>query len=437
MSTGVLLSGAISHDRATVTADTGAPSTSCRLAYSTDPGLGSPSYSGAVVSDSDGYARFTVTGLSPDTRYHYGIEIADMLDAARGTFKTFVPDGTPCSFVFAHATCTSYYDSGPSNHRVYDSIRVRAPLMFWMGGDEGYPDIATANPSAMRAALASSLRAPRAKAMHAAVPHAYQWDDHDFGPDNSDGTFVGKSDRAAVYRQMFPHYELPDANAVYQAWTIGRVRFIQTDLRYYRSPNSDPDGSSKTMLGATQKAWFKNELLAARDNLLTVWLNTQVWAVPTGAGDGDHWGSYATERTEISNWMAANGITNVIQLTGDQHALAIRRHCDFSGTQTAPMRIYSGAPLDAMPGSRNGGWDEVADTERGQYGTLTVVDDGNALSVLWEGWRTDPVTGAETLIMSDAFTRTYPTLDSGLYVVDDGAPKVFSVDGVPSVYAVQ
>lgn len=404
-----MLPGALAHDGAEVVADCGTASASCRLAYATNSGLTGPTYTSAVAADSNGYVRLPVAGLAANTRYHYGIEVAGVLDAARGSFKTApAAPGVACSFVVAHASCTSYYTDNPSNHRVYDSILARQPLEFFMLGDADYSDIATANSASMRASLAASLGSARAKAMWANVPMTYVWDDHDFGPDNSDGTFVGKTNRAAVYRQMFPHGTLPDAGAIYEAKTHGRVRFIKTDNRYYRSPNADTDNSSKTMLGATQKAWLKAELLAAKDNPLTVWLNSQVWSVPSsGWGgidtDGDHWGAFSTERAEINDYMATNGITNVIQLTGDQHALAYRETVDYSTAQTAPMRIYSAAALDALPVSRAGGWDQIQ-TGKGQYGTLTVADDGNVLEVDWEGWQTDPTTGVETLIMSDSFT---------------------------------
>jgi alkaline phosphatase D len=179
------------------------------------------------------------------------------------------------------------------------------------------------------------------------------------------------------------------------------------------------------MLGATQKAWFKNELLAAKDGALTVWLNSQVWCVDTPFGgldtDGDHWGTFATERAEISDYLADNGITNVIQLTGDMHALGINTAIDYSAAQTAPMRIYAGSSLDSIPVAR-GHW-EYVQTGRGQYGTLTITDNGQRLTVLWQGWAVDDTTGVETLVMSDTFSRKVPVTGQGypVKVWDGGA----------------
>lgn len=70
--------------------------------------------------------------------------------------------------------------------------------------------------------------------MFRSVPVAYMWDDHDFGPNNSGGTFVGKEVARIAYQQFVPHYPLQAGTGnvpLQQAFTIGRVRFLLTDLR--------------------------------------------------------------------------------------------------------------------------------------------------------------------------------------------------------------
>ncbi len=403
-----LLAGGVTHDSATVVAEVGA-GIICRLVYDTASDLSTATYSAENAADTDGYVRINISNLTPEETYHYAIETAGVIDVARGTFATHPIPGTVSSFTIAHASCEQG-QGGPSTHRVFDAIRTRSPLMFMHLGDIHYKNITTANKAQYQLGIRQSITAARQVDMWRSLAMSYVWDDHDFGPDNSDSTAAGRTTVAGVYRQAIPHYDLPDSGAVYQAWTIGRVRFIQTDLRYYRTPDTATDDSSKTMLGVAQKAWFKNELLMAKDGALTVWLNSQVWCVDTPFSgldsDGDHWGTFATERAEISNFLADNGITNVIQLTGDMHALGINTAIDYSTAQTAPMRIYAGSSLDSIPVAR-GHWD-VVQTGRGQYGTLTVTDNGQRLTVLWQGWAVNDTTGAETPVMSDSFSRKAP-----------------------------
>jgi alkaline phosphatase D len=289
---------------------------------------------------------------------------------------------------------------------VFSRIAERDPLMFVHLGDIHYKNISVNDQDAYRLGIRQSITASPAVDAFRNVALAYIYDDHDFGANNSDSTAPGRPAAAAVYRQATPHYPLAGAGAAYQAWTIGRVRFIMTDLRYERSPNSDTDNASKTMLGATQKAWLKAELLAAKDFPVTVWLNTQIWSVASFVLDDDHWGVFNTERVEISNYLATNGITNVMQLTGDQHALGYKLAADYSTAQTAPMNIYCGASLDSPPLVRGANWDQVdpPGVGRGRYATLTVSDIGTRVTVAWEGWAVDPDTGAESLVMAHDFT---------------------------------
>ena len=87
-------------------------------------------------------------------------------------------------------------------------------------------------------------------------------DDHDFGPNDSHRESPGREAALATYREVVPHYPLvvgaddPEA-PVAQAFTVGRVRFIISDLRSARNRKQDPDGPEKTMMGEGQLAWFK------------------------------------------------------------------------------------------------------------------------------------------------------------------------------------
>ena len=152
------------------------------------------------------------------------------------------------------------------------------------------------------------------------------WDDHDYCGNDSDTTAVGRDTARAVYRERVPHYPIgPAGGTVAQAFTIGRVRFIMTDLRSAAAPATQKESASKTKMGAAQKTWFKQELINARDGgfPLIVWVCPDPWIAQRKLGD-DSWGGYATERTEIANFLRDNRITNLVMLSGDMHGLAYR-----------------------------------------------------------------------------------------------------------------
>jgi phosphodiesterase/alkaline phosphatase D-like protein len=220
------------------------------------------------------------------------------------------------------------------------------------------------------------------------------WDDHDFGANDADGTSPSRPAALSTYRENVPHYGLagPDA-AIYQAFTVGRMRVIVTDVRSARSPATDLDDANKTMLGAEQKAWFKQELLeAGKTHEVVLWVNSVPWI--SGATTNDDWGAYATERRELADFIAANDLAEgLVMASGDAHMLAIDdgTNSDYSAAGDAAFPILHAAALD-RPGSTKGGpYSEGAIPGGGQFGLISVEDDGGEqidvtlTGLNWEG----------------------------------------------------
>ena len=150
---------------------------------------------------------------------------------------------------------------------MYDAIAAEEPLLLLYNGDLHYGDITSTVVEDYRALIDATLNHPQQGAMFRSAPVAYMWDDHDFsGGNDSDGTAPGGATARTAYRERVPHYPIgPTDGTIGQAFTVGRVRIIMTDLRSASTPATQPDGPGKTKLGAAQKAWFKQELVAARD----------------------------------------------------------------------------------------------------------------------------------------------------------------------------
>ncbi len=335
---------------------------------------------------------FTVEGLEPDTLYWYTFLAGNAIEAGRaGRVRTF-PEGA-ASFTVAIGACQ---ETG-SNGRVFDLIREADPLLFILTGDFHYEDIKTDTPAAFREAIARNLRSPAQQALYLRTPLAYVWDDHDFGGDNSDSGATAAPAAHRVYRDYVPHYPLETGpeGPIYQAWSIGRVRFIMTDTRSHRFPRSEPDGPAKTMLGEEQKAWFKQQLLGANGEYpLIVWVSSVPWIGEPSAG-ADHWAGYATERSEIADFIAANGIGGLVIVSGDAHMLAIDdgSNSDYASAGGAPIPVLHAAALDRRGSVKGGPYSEGAYPGGGQFALMIVEDRGEAIRVTWSGrnWRGEEV----------------------------------------------
>jgi len=367
-------SGAVTESSFSVRAKLDDEATSVRLVVTSSDDLADGTPGASVASDEHQVVQLVATGLEPDTRYHYAVEVDGALDRTRsGTVRTF-PSG-PASFTVAIGSDARV----GSNGAVFDAIRAAEPLLYVVPGDLQYANIDTPNHGQFEEAFDLTLTRTGQAALYRSAPVAYVWDDHDFGGNGSDGSTPSAPVAHEMYRSYVPHYPVAGAtSAIYQSFTIGRARFLLTDGRSARSPVADPDNAEKSMLGDDQKAWLKRELLAANNSQeLIVWVNPLPWISEATPG-GDDWGGYTTERAELADFIADNKIGGVMMLSGDAHMLAVDdgTSSDFSAAGGAGFPIMHSAALD-RPGSVKGGpYSEGAVPGGGHFGLLTVTDDG-------------------------------------------------------------
>jgi len=355
---------------------------------------GNPSRTGSfpprapVSGDLPNLLTYDVHGLRPDTVYSYSVEAAPNAPTPPlGRLRTF-PSGA-ASFAFAFSSCAN---TG-SKHPVFSTIASKEPLFFLHLGDLHYANIAKNDRALFQGAWQRVLGSPTQGALCRHIPFAYVWDDHDFGPNNSDATSPSRVAAQLTYREFMPHYPLAAGSGsapIYQAFTAGRVRFLLTDLRSERSAEKMADGPRKSMLGAAQKKWFKEELLSAKASGagLIVWASS----VPFigGAQKGDGWARYATERREIADFLKAHDIRNLCIVAGDAHMLAADNglNSDYATGRGAPLRVMHGSSLDRPASYKGGpyshGWYQPKEKE-GCFGWVEITDTGSAITVKFSG----------------------------------------------------
>lgn len=391
-----------------------ATATSVRVGFSLSADLSSPIWSDPVAPDTDFFVRVgDVTGLDADTHYYYAAEIDGVLDTTNVAIgRTFPTEASVVRIAFGGCWDGNDHSNGVTvDHPVGAAVAAQDPNLMIFNGDFGYQNIAVNDPALFRAQFAKMHAIANIRAMVRGTTFNLNWDDHDYGPDNSDGTSPSKTSAASAFRQAVPHYPFPDSDATYHAFDLGAsVRIIVTDLRYYRSPDNDTDNADKTMMGAAQKAWFKGELLGAKDaGQFIVWVNSQEWPIDgayTTSGlnsDKDHWGAFATERAELDNFRADNNIKNMAILCGDGHLIAYTTHNDYSTAGGVSVPVFAAAAMSRAPAFRPARWDQAcAPTEGdGHYGLLTITEGyGGAWYADCEFHTVDPDTAADAIEFS-------------------------------------
>ena len=387
-------SGGVTSTSANVVARFTASGVRARLQISVNQSLTPALFSamGTAAAAAGNTLTFTVQGLQPDTDYFYGVEVGGVLRAepvSRGQLRTF-PLGSG-SFKIAFASCS---DLRKPDQRAFDAIAAEKPLLFIHMGDLHYSDTDSTNPDDYRENYDAILNHPVQSALYRKVSLAYMWDDHDFAGNDSDGTAIGRDSARMVYRERTPHYPIAAAGgSMAQSFTIGRVRVILTDLRSAASSASVREGVAKTKMGANQKAWFKQELINARDAgfPLTLWVCTMPWIGAPAPGN-DAWDGYTTERTEIANFIRDNRITNLALLSGDMHGLAFDdgTHSDYATGGGAPLTVLHAASLTHAGDVKGGPYAGGPIIGGQQYGILEVFDTGGpSVACRYSGKRVD------------------------------------------------
>jgi phosphodiesterase/alkaline phosphatase D-like protein len=420
-------SGAVTPTSAVIKAKLAREGMMAMLVVSKSPSLSRPIYFGPAPSDANhgNVVAFSVENLNPDTQYYYALEVDGRRERGKsGAFRTFPPPG-PASFKIAWASCAR---TG-STADVFDRIRESRPLFYMNVGDFHYSDIRTNERGRFRAAYDAVLGSPQQARLYRHVPLVYLWDDHDFGGNASDAKSPGQEAARLSYEENVPHYPLPFGawdDPICHSFSVGRVKFILTDLRSQRDETRKTDDQEKTILGAKQKAWLKNELLEANGKYpLICWVMSDPWIgeprtnyyhwvrtnqfgfihhtnyVPSadtrtnrnrGRADDDHWSVYATERREMADFIKSNHIHGVCILHGDSHMLAADdgSHSDFATGGGAPIPVMCAAPLDKEASIKGGYYSQgvyrVNDrADEGAFGLLTVTDKGDRIDVHFSG----------------------------------------------------
>ena len=418
-------SGAVTADSIRVHAKLTTPSAAVRLVVSADPALSNPVYGTLSTADAGNnyIARLSMNGLQPGTAYYYAVEADGLVDTASdaiGTFKTV--SNTAHSFKFSIASCNRN-----GNHPVFYRIKEKNPAFHITHGDFHYGDPNSATDiNVHRAPFEDTLAQPAIRELVQHCPIAYMWDDHDYCGDNTNSFAVGRTNARLVYQEYVPHFPLAAGAGnvpIYQSFVVGRIRFILTDLR------SERDLPGTTMLGAAQKAWFKTECMAAKNNDQgIVWISTVPWG---NTPDTDIWYGFSEERTELSDFFKANAIRNLFIICGDAHMIAIDNgtNHDFStGGNPFKYHVLQAAAVNQTGSFRGGpfshGFFQNPSFEYGQYVVVEITDTGGSnMLISLTGYRVNNA-GVESIVINYAFNFTLlsvlPITITGFAVKKDG-----------------
>jgi len=318
----------------------------------------------------DYIATFALGDLRAGTRYAYEVYVDGerhpspwpLTFATRPLWLWRSPDPSrrhaPPDFTFAIGSC-AYVNEPPydrpgapygGDYRIFDAIAARAPdFMLWLGDNTYHRGPDWFSEEAMRRRYAHTRALPELQRLLTATHHYAIWDDHDYGPNDSDRTFRLREESLDVFTDYWPgvSYGLADAAGAFQRFEWADAEFFLLDDRYWRSPNDAREDEDKTMLGARQLQWLTDGLRSSRATFKFV-VNGGQMLNPIVEYEG--FGEFPEEQEALLRFLTTERIEGVVFLTGDRHHTELLKV-----TRGAHHPLYesTSSPLTASPVHRD------------------------------------------------------------------------------------
>lgn len=301
-------------------------------------------------------ARISLRGLTPGTEYAYEI----LLDGKRlaldrplrfrtqrhWRYRTDAPDVTVAIGSCAYVNDPAYDRPGEAyggDPQIFERIADTKPdLMLWLGDNVYFREPDWTSMTGMFRRYFTNRRVPQLQRLLSCAANYAIWDDHDFGPNDSDRSYPLKHLALRTFRAHWANPPRAGENAsggVYTSFTWSDVEFFLLDDRWFRSPNREPVGPDKVMFGAEQMQWLVDALTGSTATFKVVAGGNQLLNPMTPY---ECWGAFPRERERFLQQIHRRRIEGLVFLSGDRHHAELIR-VDRDGAY--PLFDYTSSPL--------------------------------------------------------------------------------------------
>ncbi len=315
----------------------------------------SPKRSEPVATSRDSYciAKILLTGLEENARYQYrliidGVEIERPYPQQFQTQALWQWRTKPPDFRFAVGSCFYVNDQpydrpgspyGGSPAILGEILKQKPQLMIWLGDNVYYRE-SDFTPTRMNYRMMHTRATPELQPLLASVAHYAIWDDHDFGPNDSNRSYVFKEEalRLQVHYWANPQFGMPDTPGCFGKMSWSDVDFFFLDNRYYRAPNK-LKGPDKDYLGAKQLQWLKDALVSSHATFKLIISGNQIL---NRVSPYECYCHYAGEHREFMSWLQDSGVEGVVVISGDRHFSEMLM---LARPNRYPLYEYTNSPL--------------------------------------------------------------------------------------------
>jgi alkaline phosphatase D len=270
-----------------------------------------------------------------------------------------------------------------SNYEILTTIAGMNPdLMIWLGDNTYYREVDWHSVAGLRHRWTHTRSLPELQPLLGSTHHYATWDDHDYGPNDSDRGYRLKGAALETHKLFWGNqtYGTPEVPGVFGRFEWGDVEFFLLDDRYHRAPNDAPDNEEKTMWGRDQRQWLMDGLTSSIATFKVVANGSQVLN-PHAAGK-EALKVFRHEYDLLLNFVREQNISGVFFITGDRHYTELIR------LDGGPHPLYDFTSSSLTAGLSAPRSEEEKNNSARVEGTL-VTDAHNFGMMRFSGPRTD------------------------------------------------
>lgn len=235
---------------------------------------------------------------------------------------------------------------GDGYHILKSILSKKAEFMLWLGDNIYLREVDWDSRTGILKRNTHTRSIPELQPLLGSLHHYAIWDDHDFGPNNSDRGFWNKDVSLEAFKLFWanPSFGINNKPGITTYFQWGDVDFFLLDNRYYRTPNDRKSGE-RVILGDEQIQWLIDNLTTSRAPFKFIAIGGQVINT-TDKIYIENYEKFSEEKQKLLKLIEQEKIEGVIFIDGDRHHTEISK---LEREGTYPLYDFTISPLTAGP----------------------------------------------------------------------------------------
>ena len=321
-----------------------------------------------ITNKESGFTATLIADLvQPGTIYHYQPVIDDIkinfdyeLEFQTQEHWEYRKDAPDFSFAVGSCAYTNEKEkdrpgkSYGDDYFIYSNILEKDPdFMIWLGDNVYFRE-----PDDSKTGVYHRYTHDRAllelQPLLGSVHHYAICDDHDYGPNNSDQSFIHKDITLQAFKDFWanPSYGIGNHGGITTQFRWSDVDFFLLDNRFFRTPQNRKIGY-REILGKEQLEWLIDALVSSKATFKVIAIGGQVLNSEKVFENYINWDD---EHRELLSLLSKENIEGLVFLSGDRHFSEVSKMNRYS----YPLYDFTVSPLTS-------GYCDICKDEKNKY----------------------------------------------------------------------